>query len=450
MLLERQGCEHPGDGAIHRAAFPIEDNNNNNRCSNFSDEASSVISQDEALCNILGLASLNDVTFMEEEVLPDIIPSPLTLKPTAPVRLKLPKHVSRYCFSPNQCCAWTIPNLFLAEECEQLIQTATTSSTNASFDYIRTAMHTAADGSTYQVNLQNPNPHKLAVFQHPTWVERLWERIQPYVQGDASILKEMMERDDLEKDAVAGLNPRLRVLKYDAQDHDEFQAHFDATTTLEGDKTSFITVLIYLNDGGGLDFEGGETVFMPNTIHTSQQGHAGRRVNLAATNEVIEPSTGTVVLFEHDLFHCGSPLKRGTKYVLRTDIMFNLSQDELQQLRSRQRNNQQQNQNKHDDTVDAATGKASTITVEALLREIHENDETNQLLTGGLDDLGLLEDTSIETFCAPGRFALQAMLQDVLLTTMAATTTQDEIVKQKVLIIRAINAFLDAAFEACN
>jgi hypothetical protein len=67
-----------------------------------------------------------------------------------------------------------------------------------------------------------------------------------------------------------------------------------------------------------------------------------------------------------------------------------------------------------------------------------------------MDDLGLLEDTSIETFCAPGRFALQAMLQDVLLTTMAATTTQDEIVKQKVLIIRAINAFLDAAFEACN
>merc|ERR1712032_1324271 len=36
----------------------------------------------------------------------------------------------------------------------------------------------------------------------------------------------------------------------------------------------------------------------------------------------VTPLAGTVVIFEHDLFHSGAPLLWGTKYVLRTDIVF--------------------------------------------------------------------------------------------------------------------------------
>ena len=66
------------------------------------------------------------------------------------------------------------------------------------------------------------------------------------------------------------LNPRMRILKYDAKDDDRFDAHFDATTEIDveyGDNQkdiskkmkSLITVLVYLNNGDGVDFVVGET-----------------------------------------------------------------------------------------------------------------------------------------------------------------------------------------------
>ena len=104
-----------------------------------------------------------------------------------------------------------------------------------------------------------------------------------------------------------GLNPRLRVLRYDSDDHDVFDPHFDATTRVAGDKTSLLTVLLYLNDGGGVNFEGGQTLFLD-----SEKGDSVH----------VTPAMGSAVVFEHDLFHSSAPLEFGTKYVLRTDVLF--------------------------------------------------------------------------------------------------------------------------------
>ena len=60
-----------------------------------------------------------------------------------------------------------------------------------------------------------------------------------------------------------------------------------------------LTVMVYLNDVPS----GGETEFQP----------SGFRVI---------PKAGTVLVFQHDLLHQGAEVLNGTKYVLRTDVMY--------------------------------------------------------------------------------------------------------------------------------
>ena len=55
--------------------------------------------------------------------------------------------------------------------------------------------------------------------------------------------------------------------------------------------------MIYLND----DFEGGATAFDDITIH---------------------PKKGTALCFIHEQKHEGCPIISGTKYVIRTDVMY--------------------------------------------------------------------------------------------------------------------------------
>jgi hypothetical protein len=57
--------------------------------------------------------------------------------------------------------------------------------------------------------------------------------------------------------------------------------------------------MIYLND----DFEGGETTF---------------------PEFLIRPEQGMALIFNHDVYHSGREVTRGTKYVLRTDVMYRL------------------------------------------------------------------------------------------------------------------------------
>jgi hypothetical protein len=51
-----------------------------------------------------------------------------------------------------------------------------------------------------------------------------------------------------------GLNPRLHVLRYNTADDNVFKPHFDAVTNMaDAILSSLLTVLVYLNDGGGRD-----------------------------------------------------------------------------------------------------------------------------------------------------------------------------------------------------
>jgi hypothetical protein len=217
--------------------------------------------------------------------------------------IALPHSCARY--SSTNCSARLIPNLVSPHECAFLIHAC------HNFRYITQAVHVAPDQSRHMIQLANPNPHQLDVIYNPPLVARLWRRLQPYLNKNTT-------------DAI-GLNPKLRILKYNGKDH--FAPHFDAITTV-GPYTSRQTVLLYLNSCG-IDFDGGETIFLSTNSSNDASSYTNKIITTSSScsrgadqTVVLVPTTGTVVLFDHDLYHSGTPLLWGTKYVLRTDVLY--------------------------------------------------------------------------------------------------------------------------------
>ena len=95
-----------------------------------------------------------------------------------------------------------------------------------------------------------------------------------------------------------GLNERFRFYRYEAGQ--KFAYHMDGYFRRDNGEQSMLTFLIYLNE----EFKGGETTFMN-----------GDRT-------IVKPQTGMMLAFNHTLFHEGSEVKSGRKYVLRSDVMF--------------------------------------------------------------------------------------------------------------------------------
>ena len=127
------------------------------------------------------------------------------------------------------------------------------------------------------------------IWDNPQVATQLW-----------NMVKDLMPHD-IDGYEPIGLNERFRFYRY--KDGQQFKPHVDAPFTRSSTEKSKITLLIYLNE----DFEGGNTT-------------------LIIENEEIKPKTGMLLLFEHKIMHCGRPVTTGTKYVLRTDVMYQLKQ----------------------------------------------------------------------------------------------------------------------------
>ena len=95
-----------------------------------------------------------------------------------------------------------------------------------------------------------------------------------------------------------GLNEMFRFYRYTTGQR--FKMHRDGSFKRNEIERSFYTFMIYLND----DFEGGETEFQ----------------NLFT----ITPKQGSLLIFYHPLKHESKIITSGVKYVLRSDIMYQL------------------------------------------------------------------------------------------------------------------------------
>ncbi len=95
---------------------------------------------------------------------------------------------------------------------------------------------------------------------------------------------------------AVGLNERFRYYRYHPGQY--FEWHRDGAYRRNVHEVSQLTLMVYLNG----DFEGGQTEFE----------HA----------EPVRPRQGRALVFEHGLRHRGAPVDVGTKYVMRTDVMY--------------------------------------------------------------------------------------------------------------------------------
>jgi prolyl 4-hydroxylase len=122
-------------------------------------------------------------------------------------------------------------------------------------------------------------------------IEAAFNRVSPLVFLDASPDREFVR-----------IGSDFKIYKYVPGQY--FKPHRDGDVTADG-VTSLVTVLVYLNDA-----DGGTTVIMPD-------GYGNKDSWVSIT-----PKTGDVLLFSHDLWHEGRPVATGEKFVLRTDLCY--------------------------------------------------------------------------------------------------------------------------------
>lgn len=169
----------------------------------------------------------------------------------------------------------TVAGLLSVNECEELVALA------ESVGFEPAGVRTAG-GPVAMPQIRN---NDRAMLEHPTWVALIWERVQA------------LPLPELDGQVPIGLPKALRFYRY--RPGQRFKMHKDGPWQESG-HTSKLTLLIYLNQG----YQGGETDFREFAI----QGEAGMGL-----------------LFVHDTWHEGASLVEGTKYVLRSDLLYGAS-----------------------------------------------------------------------------------------------------------------------------
>lgn len=189
---------------------------------------------------------------------------------------------------------WTIENFLSEQECQNLILF----SENKSY---QEATLSLKSGAKMMKNIRN---NDRLIYEDKELAQKYWEKVKEFCP---KFINEIV-KEETEKRKVVGINPIFRFYKYES--NQRFKKHIDGRVQVETEngqkQESRITFMIYLSD----DFEGGQTVF--------------DYKNATNEMEVIEiiPKTGTALCFVHELKHEGKPVPKGTKYVLRSDIMF--------------------------------------------------------------------------------------------------------------------------------
>ena len=130
----------------------------------------------------------------------------------------------------------------------------------------------------------------------------LWTRLEPYLKESDKIVDCLETKT---KWRACGLNPSFRYCKYIPGQF--FVRHIDGQVMYE-EKRSFKTAMIYLNTVA--EGSGGGTRFY---------SHNGKNLFI---DYVYKPMIGDLFCFAQDQEHDGEILTQGTKYIMRSEIMY--------------------------------------------------------------------------------------------------------------------------------
>jgi predicted 2-oxoglutarate/Fe(II)-dependent dioxygenase YbiX len=187
-------------------------------------------------------------------------------------------------FDFGQKLLWTVPDLFSKAECDALVAEAAN----------QTWLEATVNRAEGRVVEQSIRDSFTAILRDPAIAADLYRRALPHVP--AVMTHELGGRGRIPLD-VAGVHVPVRLYRYEVGQH--FGLHQDQSYFGEGGTQSLLTLMVYLND----DFEGGETTF-------------------PEQDKSISPKAGTALLFQHMLLHAGTRVTKGTKLVLRSDVLY--------------------------------------------------------------------------------------------------------------------------------
>jgi hypothetical protein len=227
------------------------------------------------------------------------------------------------------CYAVVLDHVLSPSECAQLLQLAEASVMDEDKQEDGSSWRAALVniGGGFEVEIPHYRKSERIIWDNQEIVDRLWARLVtvPEIQEELSTLRGFAVRASMQTVThdFYRVNKRLRFLKYTPGQF--FKPHCDGAygeTTPEGyEVQTYMTVHLYLNDsqqviGPSADLVGGATSFL--------SYDESRKID-------VDPKAGRVLIFQHSrLRHSGDDVKAGTKYTVRTDIMYRKRLDEGQ------------------------------------------------------------------------------------------------------------------------
>jgi hypothetical protein len=171
--------------------------------------------------------------------------------------------------------AFTLDDVLTAAECASLIDRIETLGPSA-------APITTSAGFVMRPDIRN---NERVMFDDVTLAKDLFDRVASHVPSRLCNMQPV------------GANERFRCYRYSPGQR--FAPHYDGAFERNDTERSLLTLIVYLNEG----FEGGETGFLDFDV-------------------TAVPRTGSALLFQHYMLHEGVSVRSGTKYVLRSDVMY--------------------------------------------------------------------------------------------------------------------------------
>ncbi|KKK16005.1 hypothetical protein ARAM_007145 [Aspergillus rambellii] len=243
----------------------------------------------------------------------------------------------------KNCLAALIENALTEAECKELLRIAEASTIDplapsASPKWDRAMINMGGGRQALAVEERNCGR---VILDTPEIADKLLARLRPFLRDlDMERLEDRRfvtgPGGNQKVFRLTRLNERLRFLKYVGGEY--FRPHWDGMyKTPDGRERSYFTLHFYLNADGQQDWKelvrantaekrgakvenpdadgkllGGATSFLLPFVKEEEERHVR-----------IFPKVGSVLVFQQrDLLHGGDSVFRGTKYTLRTDVMY--------------------------------------------------------------------------------------------------------------------------------
>lgn len=213
---------------------------------------------------------------------------------------------------------FTIENVLTPNECLEIIDEANSHGWSQSCP---------SGGGHGRTGREDPRTSQFSIIFKQDLATKLFEKILPHLPKDLEYLGENVYFNKTTKGTEWKpycVYDKMRIYKYNPGEN--FPEHIDykvrkniVTEDSEVVQQSFLSLLIYLND----DFQGGETGYWPDHdgihcrfLREREKTHTKKNHQIKIT-----PITGLAVIQDQNILHEGLSPQKGTKYLLRTDLI---------------------------------------------------------------------------------------------------------------------------------